>query len=87
MDVMFPLIFKGSDAQKEVFAAATEVMKQRINGDVDLINKLVPTWEFACRRITLVMATSNHCRCRMLHRFSDRLTIDGDWSRRQREAH
>ncbi|KAI5783409.1 hypothetical protein FPQ18DRAFT_282754 [Pyronema domesticum] len=52
MNVMFPLIFKGSDAQKEVFAAATEVMKQRLNGDVDLINKLVPTWEFACRRIT-----------------------------------
>ncbi|KAM3423103.1 hypothetical protein BST61_g561 [Cercospora zeina] len=48
----FFIFFKGSPAQEAVRSAFKDIMKQKLGGDGELTNKLVPEWPVGCRRIT-----------------------------------
>lgn len=46
----YPLYYKHSDMQKQVFAKYAELMKQRLNGNEELSGKLIPKFHVGCRR-------------------------------------
>lgn len=46
----YPLYYKNSDLQKEVFAKFTKLMRQRLNNNEELCAKLVPKFHVGCRR-------------------------------------
>ena len=48
----FFVFFKQSQEQKTVYQEFRKQMEQRLNGDPELIAKLIPDWEIGCRRIT-----------------------------------
>ncbi|KAF2216564.1 hypothetical protein CERZMDRAFT_109427 [Cercospora zeae-maydis SCOH1-5] len=48
----FFIFFKDSPAQEAVRSAFKDIMKQKLGGDGELTDKLVPEWPVGCRRIT-----------------------------------
>ncbi|KAK6386901.1 hypothetical protein LTS17_000165 [Exophiala oligosperma] len=48
----YPLYYKHSDMQKQVFAKYAELMKQRLRGNEELCGNLIPKFHVGCRRFT-----------------------------------
>ncbi|TKA78566.1 hypothetical protein B0A49_01776 [Cryomyces minteri] len=48
----FRLFIKGSEHNRKMTETATALMREKLNNDPDLCSKLIPTWTFACRRLT-----------------------------------
>ncbi|PIB00077.1 putative sterigmatocystin biosynthesis monooxygenase stcW [Cercospora beticola] len=48
----FFVFMKGSPTQEAVRGAFRDIMKQRLGGDGELTDKLIPQWPVGCRRIT-----------------------------------
>lgn len=46
----FPLFYKGSELQQKVFVDYTEMMKQRLNYDEKLCERIIPKFHVGCRR-------------------------------------
>lgn len=51
-NTFFMVFLKDSALQSAVRGSFTDTMRQRLNGDEDLISKLVPEYPVGCRRIT-----------------------------------
>ncbi|RFU26931.1 hypothetical protein B7463_g9411, partial [Scytalidium lignicola] len=48
----YPLYYKNSKMQEQVFQKYAELMKQRLGGDEELCEKLIPKFSVGCRRFT-----------------------------------
>ncbi|RVX69048.1 hypothetical protein B0A52_06761 [Exophiala mesophila] len=48
----YPLYYKNSDLQKEAFAKFTKLMRQRLDNNEELCEKLIPKFHVGCRRFT-----------------------------------
>ena len=49
----YSLYYKDSDLQQKVFREYTEMMKQRLDGNEELINYIIPKFPVGCRRYVI----------------------------------